>query len=95
MYEGLGYHVSYTIRGNQVYEGTGYLDGDRHFAGAIYAGQSLNIELNGDSELVNTRNDENSVYDIIVMGKLSISGTGTLTAKANKHRKNRSLLLCK
>ena len=64
------------------YENVGYLDQDLHVSGGIYARQSLNIELNGDNTVINTLNDDNvQEYGIYVVGKLSISGTGTLTAK--------------
>ena len=61
------------------YEGVGHLDA--YVSGGIYARQSLNIELNGNNRVINTRNDGYSAYAINVSGKLSISGTGTLMAK--------------
>jgi len=65
------------------YEGVGYLDAN--VSGGIYAGQSLNIKLNGNNRVINTlKSDEREgygKYGIYVVGKLSISGTGTLTAQ--------------
>ncbi|MBR3561634.1 MAG: carbohydrate-binding domain-containing protein [Oscillospiraceae bacterium] len=63
------------------YENVGYLDQDLNVSGGIYARQSLNIELNGNNRVINTRDDSYPAYAIHVSGKLSISGTGTLMAK--------------
>ena len=64
------------------YEDAGYLDADAHVSGGIYARQSLNIELKGDNTVINTLNSNDfDEYGIHVAGKLSISGTGTLTAQ--------------
>lgn len=67
------------------YEDVGHLDADTYVSGGIYAGQSLNIKLNGNNRVINTlKSDEREgygKYGIYVVGKLSISGTGTLTAQ--------------
>ena len=63
------------------YKGVGYLVEDAFASGGIYARQSLNIELNGNNRVINTRNNNDyAEFGIHVAGKLSISGTGTLTA---------------
>ena len=64
------------------YKGEGYLVEDAFASGGIYARQSLNIELNGNNRVINTLNSNDYFeYGIHVAGKLSISGTGTLTAQ--------------